>query len=358
VTLPPIDLELRRGAALLGRAPPDLRSSDPALAGRLRDALAARFPRHGPWRLYSSRGEAVAAVLAACRSPERPRIVRFRGCRHLHEDEPEPNPSDDRTWRPAIAVATDLEADDLRLRFNDSATLEAFLDRAGAGVASVLLEPVPLRMSLVVPAPDFLPRVREASARSGAWLIFDEGASGLRFGATGSGPRFGVEADALVFGEALAAGLPLGAAALRSGLEGPGLEETGASGPSPAALAASLECIAAVNGPDFNVRIDSLGARLAVGLELACADLDRPAAIERLGSAVGLVFPRGGPADPAAPGRYDRARYAALVRRLTAEGVRLSPHPMDPIFVSASHTPADIDRALDAFRLALAESST
>lgn len=350
-----LDLELRRGALLLGHAAP---AADPDGAPRLRAALAARFPRLGPWRVFPSRRAAVERLVAVARAGRGPEIVRFRGCRHLFGDEPEPDPAAT-TRRGVVQLGADAPLDALGqrwLRLNDSATVEAYLAHAGSRVAAVLVEPVPLRVNLAVPAPDFLPRLRAACDAAGAWLVADEGASGLRFGAAGSTARLGVEPDAVVLGEAIADGAPFGAFALRTGLD----DESADAGPaepsggaSPIAVAGALAALEATADPGFLPRIDGLGARLAVGLERAAAGTDRPAAVARLGSAVGLTFPRPGIADPTHPGRFDRRRTASLVARAAAGGVYLSPNPMDPLFVCGAHAPADIDAAVRVLREAL-----
>ncbi|HKE02270.1 MAG TPA: aminotransferase class III-fold pyridoxal phosphate-dependent enzyme [Planctomycetota bacterium] len=356
----PIDLDASRGAALLGRPvarPPFAPRAD--LAAALASALRARFG-FGPWHLFASRGAAVAALLEASRGRGRDEVVRFRGCRHLHDDDPEADPKDADAWRPVVRLATlgDLDASGFRrLRFNDAATLEAHLERSRERVGAVLVEPVPLRMSVAPPAPDFLPRARAASSAQGTWLVFDEGASGLRFGARGTAARVGAEPDAIVLGEALASGSPLGAVALRDGAPGKEAADAslaaGAALPDAGAMAEALGVLEATAAPGFHARLDALGARLAVGLDLAASGSDRPAEVVRFGSAVALVFPKTALSDPSLPARYDRDRYLTLTRRIAAEGVRMSPHPMDPLFLSAMHSLEDIDRATLVFRRAL-----
>jgi 4-aminobutyrate aminotransferase len=79
-------------------------------------------------------------------------------------------------------------------------------------VAAILLEPVQGEGGYVVPAPHFLPRLRELCNRHGILLIADEVQSGVgRTGAWWAIENFGVEPDIVCSAKGIASGVPLGA---------------------------------------------------------------------------------------------------------------------------------------------------
>lgn len=82
-----------------------------------------------------------------------------------------------------------------------------------APIGSVIVEPVQGRGGIVVPPPDFLPRLRQFCDERGLVLIFDEVYTG--FGRTGrwfASEHWGVVPDLMAVGKALTGMLPLSAA--------------------------------------------------------------------------------------------------------------------------------------------------
>lgn len=94
---------------------------------------------------------------------------------------------------------------------NDLASLDAAAQAAdGAGnVAAIILEPAGLHE----PERGYLEAVRERADRWGAVLVFDEIITGFRLAMGGAQERYGVTADLVCFGKALANGMPLSAVA-------------------------------------------------------------------------------------------------------------------------------------------------
>ncbi len=357
--VPSLDLELRRGALVLGHDPRP--PADPVPSDALGQDLERLFPEFDRWWTFPTRGDAVAAAVAAGRAGGRREVVRFRGCRHGHADEPDPQaPPPGRP--PVVRFGRDARADDggmRRLRFNDAATLEAHLRTWGRDVASLLVEPLPVRMGLAIPAPDFLPRLRAAATQAGLWLVADEGATGPRFGRGGVSRRLGIVPDVTILGESASGGLPFGALGLRRGLDVDGLAEEAIARTSRRADAPTCAAVRRIlregDDPEIVRRLDSLGARLAAGLERIASDAEEALKVDRFGSCVALRLPGGRSSDPASPGRYDWARTRDLAQRLAARAVRASAHPMDPLFTCAAHSSAEIDAALRTFRDVLEE---
>jgi glutamate-1-semialdehyde 2,1-aminomutase len=356
-----LDFDLDGGVRLFGAEPPRPSSGSQAATSfqyeeAIRGELRARFPGFGECHFFESRGAAVARVFEAARSlrPEGADVLRFRGCRHGHLDPPFPAAPDPSLARVIRVLESPRASDGQRfLRFGDASSLEAVFAGAGGSIACAIVEPLPLAMNLVPPPPDFLARLCATSQENGAWCVFDEGRSGMRFGARGAGWRLGVEPDALIFGEALSDGIPFGVVLVRRearGFErGHAILRDGARLPDPRALAAAADCLLRGNDPSLAPHLDSLGARLARGLDAIASDLESSLSVERFGSSVGVVFPGRSLSDPAEPFRYDWQRYAAFARGMAAGGVRIPSHPMVPMFVASAHTSSDIDRAIEVF---------
>ncbi len=90
--------------------------------------------------------------------------------------------------------------------YGDLGAIEALL-RAPPGLAAVVLEPAGFHQ----PPPGYLQGLANQCRAHGAVLIFDEVVTGLRLAPGGAQEAFGVRADLVCYGKALANGLPLSA---------------------------------------------------------------------------------------------------------------------------------------------------
>lgn len=349
-----IDLDGGGGHYLLG-TPPSAEWKQVAASKAEQDKtskiLAARFPEFETFVYFPSRADAVRAVFQAAREiTGREEIVRFRGCFHGEGDPPKADFTKTRVIR--FEPALDRSGQCF-LKFNDTATVEYYLRGRFSSIAAVIADPTPTTMSLTIAAPGFLPALRAACTENGLLCILDDGNNGFRFFSGASWRRDGCIPDILILGDAHAGGRALGIAAVSRGEPARALVPSLIlqSAPPSADSLEELLRIERISGePRFEATIHSSGAALARGLESLADDAEFPMEITRLGSCVSLVFPRFGIRDNSVAARHDITRYQTLVERLTEKDVYLPKTPMTPLFVSFEHTPADIDRAIIAFR--------
>jgi glutamate-1-semialdehyde 2,1-aminomutase len=89
-----------------------------------------------------------------------------------------------------------------------------------------------------------------------------------------------------------------------------------------------------------------MARRLVLGLRSELADAGIPAQINAIGSLATIFFASGPVRNYADAKRSDAKRYARFFREMLDRGIFLAPSQFEAAFVSAVHTPADIDRAL------------
>jgi len=133
-------------------------------------------------------------------------------------------------------------------------------------VAAVVVEPVLGEGGFVVPPADWLPRLRELTARHGILLIADEVQTG--FGRTGrlfAVEHVGVVPDLLVAAKSIAGGLPLSSVTGRAELmDAPGVGGLGGTfGGNPVALAAAHAVLDAMEEGTLLRRAEAIGRRMA-----------------------------------------------------------------------------------------------
>jgi len=133
-------------------------------------------------------------------------------------------------------------------------------------VAAVVVEPVLGEGGFVVPPCEYLPKLRELTARHGILLVADEVQSG--FGRTGrlfAIEHTGVVPDLLVAAKSIAGGLPLASVTGRAEvMDAPGPGGLGSTfGGNPVSLAAAHAVLDIMTAPGFFARAERIGAAFA-----------------------------------------------------------------------------------------------
>jgi glutamate-1-semialdehyde aminotransferase len=89
--------------------------------------------------------------------------------------------------------------------YNDAAALETLFAQYPGKIAGVIVESI----GFTLPEDNFLGRCKELAHKNGSVLIFDEIVNGFRLAPGGGGQHFGVTADLMTFGKAMANGAPI-----------------------------------------------------------------------------------------------------------------------------------------------------
>lgn len=172
--------------------------------------LATRF-HHPHWQLTTTASEANRAAIRWARGiTGRDKILIFNGCYHgavddvfvdLRDGVPE-------TRRSLVGQVWDVRDHTIAIEFNDGRALEAALE--AGDIAAVLAEPVMTNCGMVLPRPGFLALMREATARTGTLLIWDETHT-ISSGPGGHSGSYGPAGDMFVIGKSIGGGVPCAA---------------------------------------------------------------------------------------------------------------------------------------------------
>ena len=372
-----IDFVLSWGPLILGHAPPIVLDAleetmrrgtsfgiTTELEVQLAELIVARMPHVEMLRFVSSGTEATMSAIRVARAvTRRDVILKFDGCYHGH--------ADSFLVRAGSGVATFglpnspgvppvLAALTVTAPFNDLAAVDRILSEHD--VPAAIVEPVIGNAGFIPPDAGFLPGLRELTARRGTLLVFDEVMTGFRIAYGGARERFGVTPDLTTLGKVVGGGLPVAAYGGRRDL----MEYVAPSGPvyqagtlsgNPLAMAAGIATLTALT-PQLHDRITERTAGLVRGLRESAARHGVPLTAAHAGSMWGFFF-RSEPvrtftdAKASDARRFVRFFHAALVR-----GVYLAPSPFEAAFMSAAHTDADIQLALERLDDAMRAVST
>lgn len=366
------------GPAILGHAQPDVVRAVTAAAAkglsfgaptalelRFAEAIRERYPSIEMLRCVSSGTEATMSALRVARGfTRRSVIVKFDGAYHGHSDAllVKAGSGAITFGHPDSAgVPEGMVSTTATLPYNDVGALQALFEQRGSEIAAVIVEPVAGNMGCVAPEPGFLQAIVALCGEHGALSIFDEVMTGSRVARGGAQERYGLKPDLTCLGKVVGGGMPLAVYGGRRDVMqliaplGP-VYQAGTLSGNPLAVSAGLATLERL-GPAEYERLETLGARLELGLTRALSDTGIPGVVQRVGSMITLFF-REGPVRNFADARAsDTARFGRFHAGLLARGVYFPPSQFEAAFFSVAHSEADMDRAVAAAREALEDSS-
>ena len=308
-------------------------------------------------RLVSSGTEATMSAIRLARGfTGRDKLIKFAGNYHGHVDSllvaagssaatlGVPN-------SPGVTVGT--TQDTLVLPYNDVAALRQAFEQHARQLAAVILEPVVGNMGCVTPTEYFLHELRELTREQGTLLIYDEVMSGFRVAYGGAQSLQGVTPDLTTLGKIVGGGLPLGAYGGRHEIMDQVLPagkvfQAGTLSGNPIATAAGIATLKLLRDQPPYDYLDQISARMAQGLAQAADDAGLAYTVRRVGSMMTLFFNPEPVTNWQIASRCDTARFARYFWGLADRGVYMPCSQYEALFVSAAHTPDDIEQTLAA----------
>ena len=315
-------------------------------------------------RFVSSGTEAtMSAVRVARAATHRNTVIKFAGCYHGHADGFLVQAGSGATTlgvptSPGVSRATAAET--LIARYNDLGSVKDLCRANRQTIAAIIVEPIAGNMGVVQPAPGFLEGLRRLCDRQRIVLIFDEVISGFRLGKGGAQALYGVRPDLTCLGKIIGGGLPVGAYGGRANLmdlvapSGP-VYQAGTLSGNPLAMTAGLWALEHLSASLYR-RLAALGARLAKGLHAAARGAGIALQVNQVGSILTPFFTTHPVTDYASATSANSSAYAAFFHGMLARGIYPPPSQFEAWFLSAAHTPQDVDRAVLAAHAALAEA--
>jgi len=317
-------------------------------------------------RFVSSGTEACMTALRLARAfTGRDKIVKCAGCYHGHADALLASAGSGVLTlgipgSPGVTAAT--VRDTIVVPYNDAGAAATAFAQHGSEIAAFIVEPVAGNMGFIPPAPRYLESLRSLTRDAGALFIADEVMTGFRLHYGSAQSMYGVDADLTCLGKAIGAGLPVAAVggkrAIMERLAPVGdVYQAGTLSGNPLAMAAGAAQLRALRDGDAYDRIERVGVALVAGLREAFAAVGIAAQINRIGSMWGLFFNDGPVTDLASARTSDTAAFARFFHGMLERGVYLAPSQFEAAFLSAAHSPDDVERTVSAARESLAATA-
>ncbi|HUL34307.1 MAG TPA: glutamate-1-semialdehyde 2,1-aminomutase [Candidatus Eisenbacteria bacterium] len=358
------------GAMLLGHAHPVVTEAIAEQAARgtsfgvtteleleLATLITKAFPFLEKVRFVSSGTEATMSAVRLARGvTKRDLIVKFEGCYHGHADS---FLSQAGSGLATLGIAEcpgvpeALAALTLNVPYNDLAGVENVFAKHKDKIAAVIVEPVAANMGVVLPNEGFLPGLRELTKKNGALLIVDEVITGFRLQYGSAQPLLRVQGDLTTMGKIIGGGVPVaaygGSAELMNNVAplGP-VYQAGTLAGNPLAMRAGIATLKELAKPGVYEGIAANAKKLVHGLKNALAGAGIGSRVNSIGSLSTIFFTPEPVMNYAGAKRSDTKMYARYFREMLNRGIFLAPSQFEAAFVSASHTPEDIEWTVSA----------
>jgi len=337
----------------------------------LAQIIRSRVPSIEQLRFTSSGSEATLMTLRCARAATgKQKIMKMEGGYHgsyeLAEVSLVPRPDRCGPLSAPNAVPVDASipqsalSDAVICPYNEPEIARTLIDRHAHELAAVIVEPVLGSMGMIPATTEFLKALREATAKHGIVLVFDEVIT-LRVSDGGAQQTYGVAPDLTAMGKIIGGGLPIGAFGGKRELmrvfnpeqPEPVMHASTFSG-NPLSMAAGHAAMNALN-PQVTERLNALGERLRTGIDAAFARHGIRGQATGLGSLATIHLTdaklngaRDALAGNMRSGRMNQLLHLEMLKRGVASAARLM------YCTSTAMQNEDVDFALDALDDALA----
>ena len=332
-----------------------------ALEVQLAERVCSLVPSIERVRFVNSGTEATMSALRLARAAtKKDKIVKFQGCYHGHADPLLVQAGSGALTlgvptSPGVTKAT--AANTLVANYNDLESVKRLFRIHRRKIAAVIIEPIAGNMGVIPPQKGFLEELRELCDQSGVLLIFDEVISGFRVALGGAQTIFGVKPDLTCLGKIIGGGLPVGAYGGRADLmahivpDGP-VYQAGTLSGNPLAMTAGAWTLSRLSERLYH-QLAKLGTQLAEGLAEVASEAGVPLHVNRFGSMVTPFFTNRPVRNYRSATDANTMLYGVFFRSMLRRGVYPPPSQFESWFLSAAHSAHDIERTIDAARLAM-----
>ena len=327
----------------------------------LAELLCKIVPSAEMVRLVSTGGEATMASIRAARGyTEKNKIIKFEGCYHgAHDCVLVKTGSGATTFGvpDSLGIPEGTTRNTLVVPFNDVEKFEKVVKENKNDLAAVIVEPVVGNFGVVLPKPGFLESMRELTEAYDIVLIFDEVISGFRLALGGAQEYFDVTPDMTTLGKILGGGLPMAAFVGKKEimkLIAPSgkVYQAGTYSGNPVSAAASLAMLRLLQeqGSGFYAELEHKCKLIVKQLGDIVSENHLNLQINHIASMFQLFFTDKPVFDFSSAKTSDCHKFMEFHAKLLRKGVFLPASQFETCFLSAAHSPENLEKTVECFR--------
>lgn len=313
-------------------------------------------------RFVNSGTEAVMSAVRLARGfTGKSKVIKFEGCYHGHLDSLMVKAGSGLVTFGVSTSAGIPEAfakETIVLPLNDLEVLEKTLQQYGHDIACIIIEPVPANNGLLLQDRDFLEGLRLKCYEHGVLLIFDEVISGFRVGFEGAAGHYRIQPDIVTYGKIIGGGMPVGAYGASHEImaqiapDGP-VYQAGTLSANPVAMAAGLAALEQLLMPGFYEALEQKTKRFVQAIQNHCDTKGYEVSIPQIASIFWINFSRERIVRADQIEASSMEKFKILHLELLRRGIYFGPSGYEVGFISAAHSEADIDEAVEKICAAL-----
>ena len=256
-------------------------------------------------------------------------------------------------------VTAGVTNDTLVASYNNLDEVKKLVTENKGEIAAIIIEPVAGNMGCILPAPGFLEGLRQICDEEAIVFIFDEVMTGFRLSAGGAQEKLNIKADLVTYGKVIGAGLPVGAfGGKRVIMEmiAPlgNVYQAGTLSGNPIAMIAGYTLLQELkSNPAIYDELNAKTAYLHQGLEKVLNEWGQPFVINRFGSMISLHFSDHPVTDFATAASANNDLFKQYFHSMLDQGIYLPPSAFESWFLNNALSTEDLDKTIEATRVAL-----
>ena len=325
--------------------------------------IIGNYPSIDKVRLVNTGGEATMAAIRLARGfTKKKKIIKFEGCYHGAHDSmlvKAGSGSAHNGISISDGVLDDFSKNTLVVPYNDSEELEKAI-RKNKDVAGVIVEPILGNMGVILPEPKFLNNIRKITKQNDVPLIFDEIITGFRISEGGAQKIFSIKPDITTLGKALGNGFTIAAVGGKKEImnqlaPGGKVYQASTFAGNPISVSAGIASIKTINKIKNQLypKLERINALFTKAIDDIANDMRIPHQINFTASMFQIFFTKTPVVDAKTARMADAKKFNKLFKVLLKNGIFIAPSQFEIVLFSAAHTNADLNKALDAYSLAL-----
>jgi len=322
------------------------------------ELIISMAPNVDQIRMVSSGTEAcMSAVRLARGFTGRNKIIKFEGNYHGHADAflvKAGSGVASFNIQTVPGITTGVSNDTLTAPYNNLEAVKKLIDENKSEIAAIIIEPVAGNMGCILPQAGFLEGLRKLCDEQNIVFILDEVMTGFRLEAGGAQQKLNIAADLVTYGKVIGGGLPVGAFGGKKEIMQQiapvgNVYQAGTLSGNPIAMIAGYTLLTELkNNPSIYEELEAKTNYLGEGIERVLSKKGINFRINRIGSMISLHFCNHEIIDFESASKADIPIFNKLFHHLLKNGIYLPPSAYESWFLNNSLSYEDLDKTIKA----------
>ena len=322
------------------------------------ELIISMAPNVDQIRMVSSGTEAcMSAVRLARGFTGRNKIIKFEGNYHGHADAflvKAGSGVASFNIQTVPGITTGVSNDTLTAPYNNLEAVKKLIDENKSEIAAIIIEPVAGNMGCILPQAGFLEGLRKLCDEQNIVFILDEVMTGFRLEAGGAQQKLNIAADLVTYGKVIGGGLPVGAFGGKKEIMQQiapvgNVYQAGTLSGNPIAMIAGYTLLTELkNNPSIYEELEAKTNYLGEGIERVLSKKGINFRINRIGSMISLHFCNHEIIDFESASKADIPIFNKLFHHLLKNGIYLPPSAYESWFLNNVLSYEDLDKTIKA----------